>query len=157
MKKIGLFGVIAIVVIIVIAAMMAGKMGETSHAYARGRVILDESVLTEAKENHTLFIIMAGNDRPMPLGALRKSIDVTSAGEIYSFTLTKDSMQMMMMAAGGGPGGGGSNVPEQFKLKARLDRDGQAGPDQPGDVVGEVAVVKRGAEDVEIHLNRVIH
>ena len=44
--------------------------------------------------------------------------------------------------------------PAQFKLKARLDQDGSAGPDQPGDIVGEVFPVTLGQSDIEIRLSR---
>lgn len=147
MKKLGLIGGIVILIVLVIAALSAGKMGETSHAFARGRVLLDPSVVDSAKNIKTLFIVMSGPDRPMPLGALRKVVDSSKSGVLYEFILTRDNMQMMM---------GGAEVPERFKLKARLDRDDQAGPDQPGDLVGEVAEVTRGQTDLEIVISKVI-
>jgi len=51
---------------------------------------------------------------------------------------------------------GNQDVPEYFKLKARLDRDGQAGPDQSGDLVGEVVGVKRGQRGIEIQISRIV-
>ncbi len=147
MKKLGLIGGIVIVIVVIIAALSAGKMGETSHAFARGRVLLDASVVDSAKNIKTLFIVMSGPDRPMPLGALRKVVDSSKSGVLYEFILTRDNMQMMM---------GGSDVPDRFKLKARLDRDDQAGPDQPGDLVGEVTDVSRGQGDIEIVISKVI-
>lgn len=148
MKRIGIFGVIGIILVIVIAAVMAGKMGETSHAYARGQVVLDDALADKAKEIETLFIIAAGMDRPMPLGAMKKTLgNGAKRGVIYEFVLTNESMVRMDMNA---------PFPPEFKLKARLDRDGTAGPDQPGDLVGEVTPVRLGAEGVEIRINRVI-
>jgi len=134
-------------VMIVIAVLTAGEMGETSHAYAKGKVVLAPGLEEQAKGVHTLFIIMAGPDRPMPLGAQRKTISADAKGDVYEFVLTKDSMQMMAM---------GGEIPEPFKLKARLDVDGTAGPDQPGDLVGEVTGLHLGAEGVEIVINRAI-
>ncbi len=148
MKKLGLIGGVVILIIIVIAVVTAGEMGETSHAYAKGKVVLAPELEEQAKGIHTLFIIMAGPDRPMPLGAQRKTLGGDAKGTVYEFVLTKDSMQMMAM--------GGGEIPEPFKLKARLDVDGTAGPDQPGDLVGEVTAVKLGAEGVEIVIDRAI-
>lgn len=149
MKKLGLIGGLALVVIIAIAVVTAGEMGETSHAFAKGKVVLAPELAEQAKGVHTLFIIMAGPDRPMPLGALRKKLDADAQGTVYEFVLTRDNMQLMGMAEGQPP-------PEPFKLKARLDVDGAAGPDQPGDLVGEVTGIRLGTEGVEIVINRAI-
>lgn len=148
MKKLGLIGGVAILIIIAIAVVTAGEMGETNHAYAKGRVVLAPELEEQAKGLHTLFIIMAGPDRPMPLGAQRKTISGDAKGTVYEFVLTKDNMQMMAMGEGA--------IPEPFKLKARLDVDGQGGMDQPGDLVGEVTGLHLGAEGVEIVINRAI-
>jgi hypothetical protein len=147
MKKIGLVGILLLIIMLAIAIFSAGQMGETSHAFAQGRVVLDRSLMDQGKTIDTLFIVMSGSDRPMPLGALRKSVRVGDDGEVYRFILTKDNMQMMM---------GDQSIPDSFKLKARLDRDGQGGADQPGDLVGEVMDVKKGQRDVEIQISRAI-
>lgn len=147
MKKIGLVGVLLLGVMLAVAIFSAGQMGETSHAFAQGRVVLDPSLVEQGKTIDTLFIVMSGADRPMPLGALRKLVKISEDGEVYRFVLTKDNMQMMM---------GNEEIPPSFKLKARLDRDGQGGPDQPGDLVGEVMDIQKGQRDVEIMISRVI-
>ncbi|TWW12794.1 hypothetical protein E3A20_00290 [Planctomyces bekefii] len=149
MKKVGLIIGIGLVGIVGVAIMTAGQMGETNHAFARGKVVLDESVRDRSQGFRTLFIIALGKDRPMPLGAFRKSIDGELKGELYEFVLTKDSLQLM-------PGAMGADFPDEFKLKARLDQDGSAGPDQPGDVVGEIESVKKGSEGLELRINRVV-
>ena len=41
-----------------------------------------------------------------------------------------------------------------LKVKARLDKDGSAGPDQPGDIVGMSQVVKRGSTNIKIVLDQ---
>ncbi len=122
-------------------------MGETSHAYARGKVILNDGLEEQAKGIRTLFIVATGPDRPMPIGAFRKSLPNDVKGEVYEFVLTKDNVQSMM---------GEAPWPEGFKLKARLDRDGSAGADQPGDLVGEVFPVAKGQVGVEIRIDRVV-
>jgi len=147
MKKLGLIGVVAIGAVIVIAAITAGQMGETSHAFARGKIVLSDQLSGAAAGTRTLFIIASGPDRPMPLGAFKKTLGSDAKGAFYDFVLTKDNMQRMM---------GDEAWPETFKLKARLDKDGMAGPDQPGDLVGEVFPVSVGAEGIEIRIERLI-
>ena len=147
MKKLTLIGPVVLLLVVILAAVMAGQMGETSHAFARGRVVLSDQLKSSAGGIRTLFIIATGPDRPMPLGAFKKTLGSDAEGNFYEFVLTKDNMQRMM---------GDEPWPESFKLKARLDKDGVAGPDQPGDLVGEVTAVPLGAEDVEIRIDRLI-
>lgn len=147
MKKLGVIGVFAAVVVVIAAAVVAGQMGETSHAYAKGRVILDDHLKDSAKGIRTLFIIASGPDRPMPLGAFRKTLSGDASGVVYDFVLTKDNMQIMM---------NGGELPPEFRLKARLDRDGAAGPDQPGDLTGDIYPVKLGQDGVEIRIDHLV-
>ena len=148
MKKIGLLGLSLLILVVVGAIITAGQMGETSHAYARGRIILNPSLEHDAAGIRTLFIVASGTDRPMPLGAFRKSLSEDAKGVVYDFVLTKDNMQSMM---------GDAPWPQSFKLKARLDRDGAAGPDSSGDLVGEIFPVERGQSDLEIRIDRVVN
>lgn len=148
MKKLPLIGMLVLLVMIVVAVVTAGRMGDTSHAYARGRVILDDSLQDAAKGIRTLFIVVASPDMPMPLGVQRTTLKADASGVVYEFVLTKDSMQRMGM--------GDVPLPETFKLKARLDKYGQGGADQSGDLTGEVYPVKLGAEDVEIRINHLV-
>ena len=147
MKKLGLFGGVALVIMILVAALMAGQMGETSHAYAKGQVVLAPELNVAAKGIHTLFIIASRVDGPMPLGAFKKTLGSDAEGAFYDFVLTKDNMQLMA---------GDGTWPAEIKLKARLDMDGFAGPDQPGDIVGEVFPVALGQDGIEIRLNRML-
>jgi hypothetical protein len=138
---------VAFVVFVAAAILLASRMGETSHAYARGSVVLPDELREQAKGARTLFVIALGPDRPMPLGAMRHALGDDLSGTVYEFVMTAESMRAM---------GEGMEWPETFKLKARLDRDGQGGADQPGDLVGEVLDVKKGQKDVEIRIDRVI-
>jgi hypothetical protein len=147
-KKIGLIGIGLLIIVVIGAIVTAGRMGETSHAYARGRVVLNEGLEAEAAGVRTLFIVASGPDRPMPIGAFRKSLSQDAKGVIYEFVLTKDNVQSMM---------GDAPWPQSFKLKARLDRDGAAGPDMPGDLVGDVFPIERGQSDIEIRIDRVVN
>jgi hypothetical protein len=143
-KKLGIVFALAILIVIGVAVGTAGKMGETSHAYARGRVVLDDKLKDKAQSIETLFLIVGYPDRPMPYGAQRKKMSPPLEGELYEFVLTTDSLQRMMEAA---------PWPDHFKIKARLDRDGSAGPDQPGDLTGEVTGLSPGVEGVEIKID----
>jgi hypothetical protein len=122
----------------------AGQMSQTSTIYASGKVVLSPELTSAAKNVHTLFLIVGYPDRPRPYGALRKTLSSDASGDVYSFDLTNESVQRMEQIP----------WPETFKIKARLDRDGSAGPDQPGDLVGEITGVQQGAKDVVITIDR---
>ena len=147
MKKVGLIGGLAILIVFVIAVFTAGHMGQTNPARARGTVVLPDNLKEMAKGIRTLYIIAQGTDRPMPLGAFRETLSDDPSGVVYEFVLTADNMPSMM---------GEVQWPATFKLKARLDQDGAAGPDRPGDLVGEVYPVKLGQEGVEIRIDHVV-
>ena len=147
MKKVGLIVGLGIVVVIIVAAMMAGKMGETTYAFAKGKIILDESLIEPAAKASTLYVIISGMDRPMPFGAFRKSMTSAPGKDVYDFVLTKDNIQAMQDI---------STWPNEIKLKARLDLDGSAGPDQPGDLVGELYPVTLGSKDLVLKINRLV-
>jgi hypothetical protein len=147
MKKVGLFVGLGIVVMIAFAIGMAGKMGETNYAFAKGKIILDESLIEPASKASTLYIIISGTDRPMPFGAFRKSMTSAPGKDVYDFILTKDNIQAMQDIG---------TWPNEIKLKARLDLDGAAGPDQPGDLVGELYPVTLGSKDLVLKIDRLI-
>jgi hypothetical protein len=108
---------------------------------------LDDSVKAAAAGSQALFITVFDPSRPMPYGALKKTVDGELSGEIYEFALTNESLMRMMPDL---------PWPQVMRIKARLDRDGQGGPDQPGDVVGEVTDIPAGAEDVVIKLDHLV-
>lgn len=82
----------------------------------------------------TLFIIVYAQDGKMPYGAMKVDLKADAKGTVYKGDLTTANVQTM----GGGP------VPQSLRLKARLDKDGSAGPDQPGDLAAIVESVKAG-------------
>ena len=148
MKKIGLIGGGLLVVILVVTIVLAGKMGKTSPAFARGQVLLDQRLVSQAQNAQALFITVFDQDQPMPpYGALRKSLDQPIDTEVYDFVLTYDRIQRMRADL---------PWPETFRVKARLDMDGIAGPDQPGDLTGELNSLSRGAEDLRLIIDRAV-
>ena len=42
--------------------------------------------------------------------------------------------------------------PKKMRVKVRLDKDGVAGRDQPGDIVGQVEHIVFGADNVNVKL-----
>ena len=114
MRRIGFWGMVAFVAFVAAAIVLAARMGETSHAYARGAVVLPDNLVEQARGVRTLFVIALGPDRPMPLGAMRHALSDDPSGTVYEFVMTPESMAAM---------GGGVEWPETFRLKARLDKD----------------------------------
>jgi hypothetical protein len=147
MKKVGFFGLLALVLVVVLAITIAGKMGKTSHAYARGQIVVAPELAQVAQGIQTLFVIVSGTEMPMPYAAVRRTLKTSLADEPYRLILTDENVQKMREM---------ELWPAQFKLKARLDRDGVAGPDQPGDLVGEVPLVNAGDQNVVITIDRVV-
>ncbi len=148
MKRIILVGAIGLVVIIAIAFSSALQMGEKSPIYVSGTVEISPELIPEASGITTLFIILhdASSQMPMPFGAMKErlSADFTKP---YSFKITKEGMMMMNPDAA---------IPPYFRVKARLDKDGVAGADQPGDLVGSLENVKSGSSSVTIKIERKI-
>jgi hypothetical protein len=146
MRNIGVWVVIGIAVIVGVAIMTAGNMGTTSHAHVRGKVVLDDSLKEFARGLDTLFVIVYDVNQPMPpYGALKKTLSADAEGAFYEFILTEDRMQVMRQ---------GQPFPAEVRLKARLDQDGAAGADQPGDLVGEISGITKGATEVIITITK---
>lgn len=147
MKRLGWLWAVGIGSVLVLAVVMAGQLGQTNPAMVRGRVVLSDELKSAATGIETLFLIVSPTDMPMPYGAFRKKLGDIAPGVVYEFALTYDNLQRMRMDL---------PWPEPFKIKARLDRDGVAGPDQPGDLVGEVTSLTPGAKDVQIEISRLV-
>ena len=47
-------------------------------------------------------------------------------------------------------------IPAKINLKAKLDKDGNAGHDTTGDIVGTIADVKKGTQNVTIVLDKAV-
>lgn len=120
----------------------------TKTKFAQIEVKLDGKLAEKASVGiRTLYIILynAQSAAPMPYGALKVDLDKDPKGSVFKGTL--DSSNVMMMS--GGP------LPESLKIKARLDKDGSAGKDSPGDLVGLAEQVKLGS-DVSIVIDKAI-
>ena len=153
--------------VILLAIGYALLVGDETKIYVNGTVDVDPSLQEQSKAARTLYIILRdarGDDVPitvveadaivgnkprvltMPWGAYRDQVDF-SRNSSYDFTITKDNLQLM---------GQQGEPPASFHVKVRLDRDGRAGADQPGDIVGLVKNVPLGSRDVRIVLDRAV-
>lgn len=142
MKNIWLVGATVLVLAIVAAVTVAVYTGEKSKIIIAGKIKIAPHLQAKAKRISTLYIVLrdAQASHPMPYGAY-----VDRAGD-YNFLLTKDNIQLMGMGAGADP--------ISFNIKARLDVDGKAGADQPGDLVGELTNVASGSADIVVNITR---
>jgi hypothetical protein len=130
------------VCLMVIASMVLMTNAEKSPIFVAGKLVLDETI--DAASIDTLFITLFDEESPMPYGAARFKLNSAAKGEFLQFVLTKENTQLMNPQA---------ETPRILRVKARLDQDSQGGPDQPGDIVGEIQGVAFGQEAVEIVLD----
>lgn len=100
-----------------------------SLTYADVEIKLDGDKAAKASAGiRTLFITIYDQDSkaPMPYGAMKVELDKDAKGTVYKGKL--DSGNIMVM--------GGGDAPKKLRIKAKLDKDGSAGADAAGDVVG---------------------
>ncbi|GEM_PF-3197225 len=110
-----------------------------------GFVDIDPLLRPRLKSSDVLFVIAAEPGRPRPVAALR----VFPVSLPYMYTLGPRDRVM-----GQEPLRPGS----RFIVSARIDRDGQAGAPQPGDLIGEYAQepVASPARDVNVLIDTVV-
>ncbi|NRA66364.1 MAG: hypothetical protein HRU19_17895 [Pseudobacteriovorax sp.] len=142
MKRLVLVSVLLLGFVGVISLVAAFNFGEESQPYVSGKVTIDASLDDKAQFSKTLFLIVFGDQIPMPYGAMKIRLkEPLSSDNPVEFRLTKERLQLMNESR---------PLPRILRVKARLDRDGIAGPDQPGDIVGFLDDVPVGAYDQEI-------
>lgn len=126
------------------SVLLAGK--QPIHPIAAGKVMLSKDLVQKAKGIKTLFIVVydEASKRPMPFGATKVMLEKDANSEVHSFTLDTSNVRQM----GHGP------LPKTMRLKARLDKDGSAGMDSAGDLMGDIKGVKLGAKDVVITIDQ---
>ena len=147
MKKIVLFAVLGLVAVAGIAIFSASEHGEKSPFFARGNIELDPSLVEDADGISTLYVVVYDMDSPMPMpyGAMKERLDSSAtAGVFFPLTITKEKLRVMNP---------NRPVPQRMRLKARLDKDGNAGMDQPGDLTGEISGINFGESNVTILIN----
>ena len=117
-------------------------------AVASGKLVLPKDLGAKAKGIRTVFISVQDPKAviPMPCAAQKFTLEKDAEGEFLSFSLTTDSV--MMMAC--------TDLPETMNVKAKLDKDGDAGRDITGDIVGTVTGVKKGSSNLKITMEKVV-
>ena len=107
-----------------------------------GRVNIDPSLAAKVQTTDVLFVIVRrpqGGPRPLAV----KRIDTPTFPVAFEIT-NKDVMMQ------------GTELKGMVDVLARLDKDGSAGPPQPGDLEGqfEKNPTLPGAKDIEIVINK---
>ena len=114
--------------------------------FATLEVSVDPKVADKVAGIRTLFVIVYDNDGRMPYGAMKVDLKADAKGSVYKGDITEANIQTM---------GPPTPMPKVLRFKARLDKDGSAGPDQPGDLVGTVNKINAG-DSAKIVINTVI-
>lgn len=132
--------------------LVAAPKAEASKdtVYASGKLELDKKLSDKAKGIRTLYISIYDSASGMPRPYAATKIDLpkdATSGAFHDFKLTPANV----MAMGQGP------APQTMRIKAKLDKDGSAGPDASGDVTGTVSDVKLGASNIVIKLDTVVN
>lgn len=150
MKRFKLIGLLAGALIVALAIFSAFQFGEKSPLYAKGIISVDPPLIPKVGAPAALFLVFydANNPTPMPYGAMRIAM-TKSEVEAHSFEYAVTQERLMVM-------GQQKRIPHFFRIKARLDQDGQGGPDQPGDLTGEADMVAMGSETANITINKFI-
>lgn len=145
MKKIVLFAILALVA--GVSVFSALEFGEKSPFFARGNIELAPSLVADADGISTLYIVVYDMDSPMPMpyGAMKERLNKSAEGGVfYPLTITKEKLMVMNP---------NRPTPKRMRLKARLDKDGNAGMDQVGDLTGEISGISFGESNVTILIN----
>jgi hypothetical protein len=110
-----------------------------------------------AKGIRTLYVIVydAKSPMPRPYGAMKVDLKADASGTLYKGDLTFDPKATSTKNEGNVQVMGAPTPPTELRLKARLDKDGSAGGDQPGDIVGKAEKVAAGST-TKIVINTVI-
>lgn len=117
--------------------------GKESAGSISGTVTIDPTLVSKVAPTDVLFVIVRRpSGPPRPLAALR--IEHPKFPQPFEITNADVMIQ-------------GSELKGMVAVIARLDKDGSAGPAQPGDIEGEFSKnpTMAGAKDIEIVLSRV--
>lgn len=146
MKGLKWIGVIVVLVIIGIALYSAIDQGEKSPIFAAGTVELTPELQGDAVGIQTMFVTVFDEESPMPMpyGAMKENLG-SDFNQTQTFLITKEKLMVMNPDA---------PQPKKLRVKVRLDKDGIAGPDQPGDLVGIVEHVNFGERNTAVKISQ---
>lgn len=115
---------------------------ESGEAVIAGRVMITQTLADQVRPTDVLFVIVKRPGGARPVAAKR----IENPQFPVAFELTNADVMVQ-----------GSELRGMLDVMARLDRDGQAGPAQPGDIEGRYAKnpTLPGGRDFEIILDTV--
>lgn len=125
---------------------------------ASGRIVLPANLAGSAKGIRTVFVSVylpngkgdgTAKGKGMPYGATK--IDLAAdpkSGDVTAFDL--DTTTIMMMSSQ-------EMLPKKIDIKVKLDKDGSAGPDEAGDIVGWARDVKVGTKNLVVKTDQQVH
>lgn len=138
----------AVAALAAIIVGIAANFADDPGIIARANLNIAEDIKPMATHHDTLFVTVFDSDSPMPYGAMREHITIGSDGSLRQVVLTEEKIKIMDSSR---------PRPEKLRIKVRLDADGTAGPDQPGDITGELLNIPWGSkETLEITLDKFI-
>lgn len=147
MKKVVLWGVVGLSFVVIISIIAAMNFGEKSDIYVSGELLIPEAFQEQAAKIKTLFIVIYDENSPMPMpyGAMKLRLGGEVREASLPFFVTKERIMTMVES---------QPPPQRMRVKARLDLDGIAGQDQPGDLTGELRGVTLGSQDIVIAIDK---
>lgn len=115
---------------------------------ASGTISLDSKLEEKAKGIRTLFVTIfnAESSQPVPYGSQKIDLKKDAKGQFAEFNLTTGNIARMQASAG--------KTLMKMRIKARLDKDGSAGVDQPGDLIGVIDNIDVGAKNLKLMINQ---
>lgn len=146
-KNLFLWGTLVTVAVILIAFVLLFPAGQKLPSIVKGKVTIKESLIPDARGIRRLFVVLydADSERPMPYGAITFSIKPVESATVRPFNLNFENLNVMNKSI---------PIPKNFRIKARLDVDGIAGPDKLGDLVGESSPVAFGSDNVQVKITQ---
>jgi len=135
-------GIIGLAAVAAWLGLAHGCDPETREAVIAGRVMIAPALADQVRPTDVLFVIVRRPGGARPVAAKR----IGNPQFPVSFELTNADVMVQ-----------GSELRGMLEVVARLDRDGQAGPAQPGDIEGRYAKnpTLPGGRDFEITLDTV--
>lgn len=121
--------------------------GAFASPVASGKIILPAKLAPAAQGIRTVFVSVYKAGKPgMPYGATKIELKgAPKSGEVAKLDLDTETLMMMTQQ---------EMLPGKVDIKVKLDKDGSAGPDDAGDLVGWAKGVKIGSKNVVVKLDR---
>jgi hypothetical protein len=134
--------------ILVAIGLVAANFSEKPVVIVRISPKLTQATKANATHHKVVYVTLFGSDSPMPYAAMREYLEVGSNLDLREILVTAEKLTVMNP---------GREQPQFVRVKVRLDADGAAGPDQPGDITGQAEQIQWGGnESIPIVLDKFI-